>query len=52
MIQKRLVGYVNEKEHAEFIRLLRQDGMTVVGWIRKAVREYIEQHKQRSSDGE
>lgn len=46
MEQKRLGGFIDQDQHEELISALHQDGMTLSGWIRKVVREYILQHKK------
>lgn len=50
MKQKRIVGYLDEQTHEEFTRALREEGMTLSGWLRKMIKIFMQKQKQEQNN--
>jgi hypothetical protein len=40
-MNKPIKAYVDPIQHKEFMLALKEEGLTLSGWLRKAIREYL-----------
>lgn len=44
-MNKPIKAYVDEDQHKEFMLALKEDGLTLSGWLRKMIREFLRERK-------